>query len=55
MAVQVDREKCTGCGACVKECPLEALAIENGKVVVNGDCAECGNCIEVCPNSALTL
>ncbi|MBN1766207.1 MAG: 4Fe-4S binding protein [Sedimentisphaerales bacterium] len=56
MAVNADMEKCTGCGACVDECPSEALTVENDKVVViEENCIDCGVCIEVCPVEALSL
>jgi Fe-S-cluster-containing hydrogenase component 2 len=55
VAIRVDNEKCTGCGACVEVCPAEAIAVENGKAVVSDECLECGACIGECPNGALTL
>jgi len=56
LAVQVESDRCEGCGSCVDVCPENALEIINGKVVINEDrCAECGACTEVCPNEALGL
>ncbi|MBN1860687.1 MAG: 4Fe-4S binding protein [Candidatus Thermoplasmatota archaeon] len=56
MAVKVDKEKCTGCGACVTACPVEALKVVNEKVEVNEDtCIDCGTCVDECPVQALSL
>ena len=56
MAVNVDLEKCNGCGTCVDSCPSEALTVPDDKVVVDEDaCIDCGACIDECPTEALTL
>ena len=46
----VNRDRCTGCGACVRVCPHGVNAIgEDGKVVVDFDkCVDCGLCIQMC-------
>jgi pyruvate formate lyase activating enzyme len=47
--------RCTGCGACVPACPVEALhpAAEE-KVAVDRDrCTVCGACVDACPTGAL--
>ena len=47
----IDPEKCKGCGACFRKCPVEA--IEGGKkrihVIEQDKCTKCGGCLEVCP------
>jgi len=56
MAVIVDTSRCIGCGACVVECPLEALDLVDG--IANVDPAKCdhrGKCVAVCPTNALSL
>jgi len=56
MAVKVDNNKCTGCGACVEICPVNAVKIENKKALVDEkECAECGVCINECPDEAISL
>ncbi len=51
--VQIDKEKCTQCGACIKVCPLEAVEGRvNGKKMP-ADCFSCGRCLNVCPTDAL--
>ena len=56
VAVTVDVEKCTGCGACVDVCPVEAITVKNDVAVVDeAECVECGACADECPNEALSL
>ncbi|KJR48008.1 Electron transfer flavoprotein, alpha subunit [Desulfosporosinus sp. I2] len=56
MTVAVDKTKCIGCGACVVECPIEALDLIDGLAVVNPQkCNDNGKCVIVCPTNALTL
>lgn len=56
MTVMVDSGKCIGCGACVVECPIEALELIDGIAVVDpGKCKDHGNCVQVCPTDALAL
>lgn len=48
--MQVDREKCTGCGTCQAVCPSGALHIEDGQPVLDtGACVLCGKCVNFCP------
>ncbi len=50
----VDKEKCTGCGTCVEECPVGAIAWEEKKAKINMDvCIRCGVCHSVCPEKAV--
>ncbi len=52
----IDKESCTGCGACVEVCPYDALSMEDDVAVVNEKCTFCGACVEdVCPVDAITL
>ena len=46
-------DDCVACGACVAECPVEAIAEGDGKYEINPDaCIECGACAGVCPVGA---
>ena len=55
MAVNIKEAACTGCGACVDMCPVNAIKMENGKAKVSDDCIECGACLNVCPSEAISL
>ena len=44
---------CVNCGTCVKQCPVQALSVVDGKVIWDDQkCVECDTCIHVCPNLA---
>lgn len=61
----VDRERCSGSGACVEACQYEgAIRLERftsgGKeerraVVSPANCVGCGVCVSVCPNRAIDI
>ncbi|MFH1768268.1 MAG: NADH-ubiquinone oxidoreductase-F iron-sulfur binding region domain-containing protein [Candidatus Omnitrophota bacterium] len=53
----VDRDKCTGCGACLKACPHGAVSGEKGVPHTINDqlCHKCGICKEVCKFSAIEV
>ena len=46
-------ENCIGCGLCEKECPCQAITLENGKPVWKENCSFCLKCIHSCPVRAL--
>jgi len=53
---QADPELCTGCGACVEQCPVSALSMNNQFPQVDADlCITCFCCQEICPEKAMTL
>ncbi len=47
---QIDLDKCTGCTACVKKCPVNAIvgAPRMAHYVVTERCIACGTCLETC-------
>lgn len=52
-SVELDVEKCTGCTACMRHCPTEAIRIKDGHAHINTDrCIDCGECIRVCTSKA---
>lgn len=54
--VQIDTEKCIGCGRCVKVCPQHALTLIDKKSHVDIDkCIGCFECITVCPVKAISI
>lgn len=51
--IQVNQDKCTQCGLCVKVCRGTLDMGEHGPEVVGDFCIACGHCVAVCPNGAL--
>lgn len=56
--IDVDRDKCTLCMACVSVCPASAL--HDGEDVprldfIESKCVQCGICERACPEDAITL
>lgn len=50
----VSESMCIGCGVCVEECPVDAIALNDGIAVINdADCIRCGKCHDVCPQEAV--
>lgn len=55
--VQIDEEKCIGCGACAEACHEGAIEMVNGKArLVRDDyCDGLGDCLPACPADAITI
>lgn len=57
--VEVDGEKCTGCGLCIKACPANAMVVEDKvarmRPVDEQECLLCGACAAICPTKAVEL
>ncbi len=46
-------DACTSCGACVSECPVDAITEGDGIFVIDADsCIDCGACAGACPVGA---
>lgn len=47
-------EKCISCGICAKNCPDNAIEMQNGKPVwVKAECQHCTACINCCPKESI--
>jgi Fe-S-cluster-containing hydrogenase component 2 len=56
MAAKVSKEKCIGCGQCVKVCPTEAISMVNDKAVVaSEECIHCETCLDECSKDAISM
>lgn len=55
--INIDEDKCTGCGECVPGCPEGALQIIDGKARLISDlfCDGLGACLGTCPEGAITI
>jgi NAD-dependent dihydropyrimidine dehydrogenase PreA subunit len=55
--VQIDQEKCDGCGLCVPSCAEGAIRIIDGKAEIAADnlCDGLGACLGDCPRDAITI
>ena len=55
--IQIDEERCNGCGACANACQEGAIAMVNGKAKLMRDdyCDGLGNCLPACPTGAITF
>ena len=51
-----DREKCLYCAGCPIVCPVGAIELRNGRVLIDGKrCTDCGACVRVCPTGAMSI
>jgi ferredoxin len=57
VTLELDVEKCIGCGMCAVVCPHGVLEVEERKarIVERDACIECGACAGNCPVEALTV
>lgn len=54
-SIVIDSGLCTGCKSCIKDCPGNAIVLEDGKAVVRRPCITCGHCVAVCPVKAVSI
>lgn len=55
--IEINEEKCNGCGACAAACHEGAIAMINGKAKLMRDdyCDGLGDCLPACPTGAITF
>ncbi len=55
--IEIDEEKCNGCGLCIPNCHEGALQIVNGKAKLVNEvyCDGLGNCLGHCPEDAIRV
>lgn len=52
---RIDKNKCTQCGACVRNCPVGNIKLEDGKFKFGGDCLMCARCSFNCQTDAFNI
>ena len=52
----IDPDKCKGCTACARKCPVNAItgSIKQPHVIDTAKCIKCGSCIETCKFGAIS-
>ena len=55
--IQIDEDKCNGCGACANACHEGAIGMVDGKAKLLRDdyCDGIGDCLPTCPTGAITF
>ena len=55
--IQIEEDKCNGCGACASACHEGAIGMVNGKARLMRDdyCDGLGDCLPACPTNAITF
>src|SRR6056297_328219 len=55
LSYTIDAEKCIGCTACAKKCPVDCISGERKEphVIDEAVCIKCGACYDVCPVDAV--
>ena len=57
VTLQLDQNKCTGCGMCAEVCPHGVFVVHNptAEIVDLDACLECGACARNCPAEAISV
>lgn len=55
--IEINREKCNGCGLCAQACHEGAIGMVEGKALLLRDdyCDGLGDCLPTCPTGAITF
>jgi NAD-dependent dihydropyrimidine dehydrogenase PreA subunit len=47
-------DTCLACGACIPECPADAIVEGTPYTIDEGKCTDCGVCVDSCPVEAIS-
>lgn len=53
--IKIAKDKCQGCGKCVKDCIAQNIVLKDGKADVLEECLLCGHCYAACPFDAVEM
>lgn len=51
----LDEARCTGCGSCVRPCPMANISLVARKAKFEGNCTLCYRCVNICKQRAITI
>jgi len=51
--MKVDVDTCLHCGACVGSCPVNAIYLDDTRILFDEKCTKCGRCRKACPPGAV--
>lgn len=63
-SIQIDRERCKGCGLCIDFCPRDCIRLSDelnlkgyfvAAFVEDADCTACRHCALMCPDVAIAV
>ena len=58
-SLEIATDKCTHCGLCVKDCPVQIITLQAGVPTIPHSkqdlCLKCQHCLAVCPTGALSI
>jgi len=57
LTYDIFEDKCTGCGVCKRNCPVDAISGEKKEIhrINQNTCIQCGKCFDVCRFSAVSV
>jgi NAD-dependent dihydropyrimidine dehydrogenase PreA subunit len=57
VTLKLDKDKCNGCGMCIKVCPHAVFDMNEKKAIISDRdaCMECGACSQNCPVQAIEV
>ena len=57
VTLELEENKCIGCGICLMVCPHGVLVLDNGRAGIKDRdaCMECGACARNCPTESVSV